>query len=64
MAKIVYWKTDLTGGGAGTLAGEKDFEIRHKCQIEAINVGFGVECNSVLTVDHETYTQVWIKKVG
>uniref|UniRef100_A0A6M3KHM8 Putative tail protein n=1 Tax=viral metagenome TaxID=1070528 RepID=A0A6M3KHM8_9ZZZZ len=50
--------------GRLTIAGEKVFEIRHKCQIEAINVGFGVECNSVLTVDHETYTQVWIKKVG
>jgi len=50
--------------GRFTIASAKVFEIQHYCDLTKTDNGFGLECNSSFTVDHETYTQVWITKVG
>lgn len=50
--------------GIFTLVAEKTFEVQHRCQTTGSSTGFGVNAGSVFTVDHETYTQVWIKKVA
>jgi hypothetical protein len=47
--------------GRFTIPTSKTFELQHRC----VNSGdFGTPIGGYFTVDHETYTQVWIKKVG
>ena len=50
--------------GIITITGTKVFEVQHKCQSTFSTYGFGVELNSSLAWDHETYTDVFIEKLA
>lgn len=47
-----------------TIASSTAFEIQHRCGATAATNGFGVGSGASFTVAHETYTQVWIKRVA
>lgn len=47
-----------------TITSSKTFEIQHQVAITSNTRGFGVESGGSFTVDHETYTQVWIRQVA
>ncbi len=51
--------------GIFTIADTKVFEIRHRAETtSSSNLGFGVSSGTGFTVDHETYTDVFIEKTG
>lgn len=50
--------------GRFTITSEKTFELQHRCKMTNNSNGMGINIGGSWTVDHETYTQVWIKKVG
>ena len=50
--------------GIITITGTKVFEVQHKCQSTYATFGYGIELNSSLAWDHETYTDVFIEKIG
>lgn len=50
--------------GRITIADSKVFEIQHRCESTRTTTGFGLAVGGAFAVDHETYTQIWIKKIG
>ena len=48
--------------GIFTITGTKVFEIQHQCQTSGGGNSLGVQ--TVFTTDHETYTDVFIEKIG
>ena len=59
-----YFYTDSVIISKFTVAASKALEIQHKCEATSATYGFGVDCGASFTVGHETYTQVWIKRVA
>jgi hypothetical protein len=62
--------SNASGGGHShlfgrfTIGASKTFELQHQCQTGQSTVGFGTAFGAHATVDHETYSDVRIWKVG
>lgn len=51
--------------GTFTIAGIKVFELQHRCQVTSgTTIGLGVASGTGFVVDHETYADVFIEKIG
>jgi len=70
------WGTNGYGASAGgsvgwdfvegifTIAAEKTLEVQHNAQQTSATGGFGLSVGAYFTIDHETYTQVFIKRIA
>lgn len=50
--------------GRITTGGSETFEVQHRCQTSHTTYGFGMASGSDFSVDHETYVDIRIFKVG
>lgn len=45
------------------LADSKVFELQHRCGTSVVGNGFGISVNATFTVNHETYSDVYIERI-